>query len=184
MTIRTIQSLWTICTLLMTACATVPTTTKNSAVETPSLAVHFLKGQMLTTSPDGATPYGPPVEVLAKRTIDPARGEIVEESWHGKEHHKTLFRLRADTLSFDVSDGQKTFEGTVTFQTDDWLRGSVTYDIKMLDHSGAITGTGIWAGDTYSTNKLFSDPTGTPRARMTETLKIITQEDFLASIPK
>jgi hypothetical protein len=184
MTFRTIQYLSIICTILMTACATGPTTTNNSAVETPSLAVHYLRGQMLTSSPDGATPYGPAVEVLAKRTTDLARGEIVEDSWHGKEHHKTFFRLRAGTLVFDVSDEKKTFEGTVTFQTRDWLRGSVSYDIKMLDHSGTITGTGTWAGDTYSTNKLFSDPTGTPRARMTETLKIVAKEDFLASIPK
>lgn len=184
MTIRMIQTLSINCMILMTACAPVHMNTQSSVVETPSLAVHYLKGQMLTTSPDGAAPYGPPVEVLAKRTIDRARGVIVEDSWHGKEHHKTLFRLRADTLSFDVSDSKKTFEGTVTLQTDDWQRGTVIYDIKMLDHSGTITGTGIWAGDTYSTNKLFSDPTGTPRARMTETLKIITKKDFLHSIPK
>ena len=139
---------------------------------------------MLTTSPDSATRYGPPVEVLAKRTIDRARGEIVEDSGHGKEHHKTLFRLRAGTLVFDVSDEKKTFEGTVTFQTRDWLRGSVSYDIKMLDHSGTITGPATWADNTSSTNKLFSDPTGTPRARMTETPKTVAEEDFLASIPK
>ena len=121
---------------------------------------------------------------MAKRTIDQASGQIVEDSWHGEEHHKTLFKVRSGTAVFDVSDEKKTFEGTVTFQTNDWLRGSVSYDIKILDQSGTITGTGVWAEDTYTTNKLFSDPTGTPRARMTETLTIITKEDFLASIPK
>ena len=171
-------------TIVMMGCATANPNVETKVADEPSATIQYLKGQMFTTSPDGATPYGPPVDVLAKRTIDPARGEIVEDTWHGKEHHKTLFRLRADTLSFDVSDEKKTFEGVVTFQSDDWLRGSVNYAIELLDQSGTITGTGTWAGDTYSTNKLFSDPTGTPRARMTERLQTITEEDFVASTPK
>jgi hypothetical protein len=66
-------------------------------------------------------PTGLPFEVVAKRTVDQSSGEIVEDSWHGKELHKTLFRLRAGTLVFGVSDENMTFEGTVTSQTKDWL---------------------------------------------------------------
>ena len=170
--------------VVMMACATVKKNIETKSTNKPSVTIQYLKGKMFTTSPDGTTPYGPPVEVLAKRTVNPDNGEIVEDTWHGKEYHKTLFRLRADTLSFDVTDEKKTFEGTVTFLSDDLLRGSVVYEIKMLDHSGTLTGTGTWAGGTYSTKKLFSDPTGTPRARMTETLQTVTKEVFLLSIPK
>jgi hypothetical protein len=54
----------------------------------------------------------------------------------------------------------------------------------MLDQSGTITGTGTWSGDTYNTNKLFSDPTGTAQARMTESLRVITEDEFLNATPK
>ena len=50
----------------------------------PSMTIQYLKGKMVTTSPDGATRTGP-VEVLAKRTLNPDNGEIVEDTWHGKE---------------------------------------------------------------------------------------------------
>ena len=103
----------------MMGCVVANPNVETKVADEPSATIQYLKGQMFTTSPDGATSYGPPVDVLAKRTIDPARGEIVEDTWHGKEHHKTHFRLRADTLSFDVSDEKKTFEGVVTFQSDD-----------------------------------------------------------------
>ena len=146
--------------------------------------VQYLKGQMNTTSPDGTVTYGPPVQVSAKRTIDPGNNTIVEDTWHDQENHKTLATLRPGTLIFDVSDEAKTFEGTITFQTEDWLLGSLTYNINMADGSGTLTGTGVWEGDTYKTNKMFSDPTGTPSAKITETLTIITEEEFLAAIPK
>ena len=183
MEFRRVRALFFACTMFM-GCATMNTTTDTKLAEKPTTTIQYLKGQMITTSPDGSTPFGPPVQVLAKRTIDSTRGEIVEDTWHGKEQHKTILRLRAGSFSFDASDENKTFEGLMTFQSDDWLRGSVTYNIKMVDHSGTITGTGAWSGDTYSTNKLFADPSGTPRARMTETLQTITKEEFLASIPK
>jgi hypothetical protein len=176
-----------ICLIFMVvagACASAPPSAVDPATSSLSPVVQYLKGKMMTTSPDGAIPYGPPSEVLAKRTIDQASGTIVENSWHGKEEHKTMFVLRSGTMVFDVGDETKTFEGTVILKTKDWLRGSVSYDIKMLDQSGTLTGTGEWTGDTYSTNKLFLDSSGTAKARMTETLKLITEADFLAAIPK
>ena len=92
--------------------------------------------------------------------------------------------LRAGTTNFDANDEKNSFAGTLTFESQDWLRGGVTYDITMTDKSGTIRGTGAWDGDTYRTSKVFSDPTGTPRAKMSESLTLITEAEFLALTPK
>jgi hypothetical protein len=60
---------------------------KAAAADKATQTVQFLKGQAVTTSPDGKTPYGPPVVVVAKQTIQ--RDGIVEDTWHGAEGHKT-----------------------------------------------------------------------------------------------
>jgi hypothetical protein len=160
------------------------TTTQPDKAQAKAVIVQYLKGQMLTTSPDGKTPYGPPIQVVAKRTIDSAAGTLIEDSWHGAEHHTSSFTLRAGTLIFDVSDKKKTFQGTMTFKTKNWLRGTVTYDIKMIKNPGTVTGTGSWMNDAYHTNKIFSDSAGTPRAKITEKLTVITRKVFYASRPK
>ncbi|MEE2779364.1 MAG: hypothetical protein VYE15_02495 [Myxococcota bacterium] len=188
MTLRIAHALALFCLMAMAGCATAPASTQESVTETtaeaPAVAVQYLQGEMVTTSPDGATPFGPPTPVIVKRVIDGAKGQILEDSWHGGEHHKSTMTLRAGTLIFDATNDKKTYEGTMTFATEDWLRGSVTYDIKMSDQSGTLTGTGAWEGDTYNTVKVFSDPTGTPQAKMTEALTIITEEAFNAAAPK
>ena len=149
-----------------------------------ALKVQYLKGQLITTSPDGATPYGPPVSVLAKRIIDAKKGTIVEETWHGPEARSTTLVRRPETLIFDASDAEKSFTGTLTFQSEDWVRAEVTYDIAMSDNSGKISGKGVWSGDTYTTTKVFSDPSGAARAKMTETLQVVSETDFAAALPK
>ena len=181
---RIIQCLALVFSLCLMACAATHVTSGSITHDASSPTIQFLKGQMLTTSPDGETPYGPPVDVIARRAIDAAKGLIVEDSWHGGEHHRTTMTLRAGTSIFDAHDDKKTFEGTLTFEDSDWLRGGVTYDIALSDQSGTITGTGDWEGDTYRTTKVFSDPTGVQRAKMSETLTLITEAEFDAARAK
>ncbi len=136
---------------------------------------------MVTTSPDGSQVYGPPVAVLAKRVIDVQNGTIVEDSWHDGEHHHSIFTLQAGTQVFDVRDEGDTFKGTVTYAAADWTQSAATYAIEMTDGSGAIAGTGLWKDGVYETDKVFSDPTKTPQARIKESLKLISKNAFEAA---
>jgi hypothetical protein len=165
------------CSLLVAGCATSRHVEGEKAAPASS-TTQYLVGEATSTSPDGSTPYGPPVAVRATRQIDADGGEIVEDSWHGAEHHRSLFKQRPDTLVFDVRDEGDSFKGTITFGSADLSKASVTYAIEMTDGSGSLHGTGSWNGNTYSTNKMFSDPTGTPRARIRETLTLVTKGAF------
>ena len=170
--------------LLLMACGTSNTTMDTPAATAPEVVIQYMQGRMQTSSPDGATPYGPPLDVLVKRTVDEANGSIVEESWHGTEARISRLTLRSGTLIFDATDDANSFSGTMTFETQDWLKGNVTYDINMTDNSGRLTGTGTWSEETYSTDKLFSDPSGAPQAKIVESLTLISEAEFLAARPE
>ena len=138
-------------------------------------------GESIQTSPDGATPFGPPIQVRGMRKINTAEGTIIERSWHQGKHYTSLKTRQGDTNTFELSDEGNTYSGTVTFASEDWARASMTYDIKMNDGSGTLTGTGSWEGDRYTTHKIFSDPTGTPQVRIVDNLKLVTKEAFEAA---
>ncbi len=59
--IRPLLFMGTMVMMVMMGCATVKPNIETKAADEPSTAIQYFKGQMSTTSPDGATPYGPPV---------------------------------------------------------------------------------------------------------------------------
>ena len=142
----------------------------------------YLRGTSTTTSPEGI--LFEEVEVLVKRTITYAAGTIVEETLHGAEPRRTLFTLRPGTLIFNVSDEANTFTGTVSFASGDWLSSDVTYNITLTgQYPGSLTGTGVWVGDTYTTDKAFANADGVVEARIAEVLRVIQEEEYSASLP-
>ncbi|MGB0590637.1 MAG: hypothetical protein ACPGU1_13245 [Myxococcota bacterium] len=163
--------------LLSHGCATTHHVEATEAAATSS-TTQYLVGEASSSSPDGKTPFGPPIAVRASREINLTAGTIVEHSWHRGEHHQSFFTRRGETLVFDVRNEKDSYHGTVTFSSADIAKASVTYNIAMTDGSGTLTGTGAWSGHTYRTDKIFSDPTGTPRARINETLTMVTKKAF------
>mgnify|MGYP007063409567 CR=1 FL=1 len=157
------------------------------AAETTQAAetVQHLRGEAITTSPDGATPYGPPKAILARWVMSAGGDALVEDAWHGADHFRSVFTRRPGGLVYDVADDAKTFNGTVTFAvTPEGAggdRAAMTYEIRMTDGSGTLTGTAEWEADVLKTDKLFSDGTQTARARIRESLKVITQAEFDAA---
>jgi len=140
--------------------------------------VQYLQGTSTTTSPDGNIVYEE-VDVLAKRTMDFAAGSIVEDTLHGDELRKTFFTQQPGTLIFDVTDEEGTFSGTVVFETEDWAGSNVTYDFELFgDFPGTLTGTGVWEGDTYTTDKEFANEAGVLEAKIEEVLTVISEEDY------
>ncbi|MFN3202356.1 MAG: hypothetical protein ACE366_28415 [Bradymonadia bacterium] len=140
--------------------------------------VQYLKGELVTTSPDGKRAFGPPVTVLAMRTVDPASGTITEQTRHGVEARTTTLQRQGETNTFEATDKAGSFKGTIAFGGADWAMGAATYQISMSDGSGTITGQGTWADKTYVTEKVFSDPKGTPRAKMVERLTLVSKAEY------
>ncbi|MBU1239196.1 hypothetical protein KKF84_07195 [Myxococcota bacterium] len=78
--------------------------------------------------------------------------------------------------NYSAGDAQGTFTGTVTF-----TNAALTawaYNITMKNGSGSIKGRGWLDKEGLRTEKIFSDPRGTPRARIVETLKEITAAEY------
>ncbi len=145
-------------------------------------AVQYFMGQTATTSPDESTPYGPPKALVARWVMNGSGDRIVEDTWHGGEHFRSVFIRRPNTLVFDVNDDGKVFSGTVTFAITtgkgQWNRSAMTYALKMLDGSGTVTGSAQWEDDVLKTNKVFSDPANVPKARIRDSLQVITKDEF------
>lgn len=139
-------------------------------------------GESATTSPDGSTPYGPPKFVVARWVMEASGNRLVEDTWHSGEHFRSVFVRRPNTLIFDVADDGKIFSGTVTFaiapDTGQWNRSAMTYALKMLDGSGTVTGTARWDGDALKTNKVFADPANVAKARIRDSLQVISKDEF------
>ena len=179
--------------LALSACAPTQHATKlkvaqvslaSAQKEGPRVVYQYLKGLLETTSHDGKIPYGPFLTVLVKRSVDFDKGLIIEETWHHLEHRETRLVRRPGTLIFDASDREKSFEGTLTFASEDWLRANVVYDISSPELFGTLKGTGTWSGDTYTTQKVLYDPTNTPSTKMKETLTLISEEEYQDALPK
>jgi len=99
-------------------------------------SIQYLQGTSETTSPDGSVTYET-VDVLAQRTIDSVAGTIVEHTVHGDEIRRTFFTLQPGTSTFDVTDEENSFSGTVAFESDDWVSSNVTYDLEVFgDYPG------------------------------------------------
>ena len=168
---------------LLAACASGPATQTESAPATAPAAKQapaptYYSGAVMTTSPDGEQPLGPPVKVLAKRQLLPAENKIVEEVWHSGRHIVTTL-LRKEGGLFSASDAGGSFSGTLTFSGDDWDWSAWTYDIQLSDGSGKISGRGAKTDEgRLIIEKLFIDAAGAPKARILEDHKAISPEEF------
>jgi len=183
MHLRFLHTTATACLLTFLGCSS-NEATDDTANEETGPQFQYLQGTSETTSPNGAMIYEE-VDVLAKKTIDSIAGTIVEDTLHGDEARKTFFTLQPGTLIFDVTDEENSFSGTVTFESDDWAKSNLTYNLELFgDYPGTLTGTGTWEADTYITDKEFADPEGVVQARTTEELTLITEEEYSAALPE
>ncbi len=73
----------------------------------------------------------------------------------------------------------------MTFEADDWATSDVTYDLEIFgQYPGTITGSGVWEADTYITDKVFTNSSGTVEARTTEVLTLIGEDEYSTALPK
>ena len=145
--------------------------------DAPAREVTYFEGTSTTTSPDGTTPFGPPVAVIVRRTVDPAAKTIEEYVVHPGEEHPATMTQREGAV-FAVVDPKGAFSGTLTYQGPAWRYIGWTYDIQMTDGSGAIKGRGEASASAIKTEKQFVDPTGTPRVLIREDLRAIDEGTF------
>ncbi len=181
---RLLSASATICLLTTLGCSDQADSSSADGDENGGPYVQYLQGTFETTSPDGGMTYEA-VDVLAKKTIDSAAGTIVEYTLHGDEFRTTFFTQRPGTLIFDVTDEENTFSGTMTYEADDWATSDVTYDLEIFgQYPGTITGSGVWEADTYITDKVFTNSSGTVEARTTEVLTLIGEDEYSTALPK
>lgn len=164
--------------LVLIACGAatsdVPTT---HAEEHAATSVRYYEGTSTTTSPDGATPYGPPVAVLVRRQVDPAAQRIEEHVINeGRAFPTTLRQTQGE--EFSASDEGETFHGTVTFSGPDWAWTSWTYDLTMSDGSGTLRGSGTLSAEGIDTEKMFHGPDGSAQALIVEHLRPIDEATY------
>lgn len=163
--------------------------TTAASASVPEASVHYYKGKVTTTSPDGKTPYGPPTDTVVRRAVDPNAGTIVEDVVSAGSEYPTTMRRIGETSAFEASDGT-TFSGTLNFAGPEWQWDSWTYALAMSDKSGTITGTGRIENGTITTEKLFTPPNGKPSARIVDSLAPSSAEEFerekarLLALPK
>jgi hypothetical protein len=166
--------------LITCACGSAPTSPASPEAPAAAPAQHseiaYYEGTTTATSPDGSTPFGPPIPVIVRRTIDPAAKTIEEYVVNPGEEHPATMTQRAGDV-FSVSDPKGEFTGTLTFAGPAWHYTSWTYDIK-IGTTGSITGHGEVSAAALKTEKQFIDAGGTPRARMTDDLHAIDKATF------
>ena len=135
-------------------------------------------GTVRVTSPEGSTPFGPPRPGLVARTVDSARGTIVETVLDDGALRTTTLTRRGETNVFDASDSEKTFSGTLTFSGTPWAWTGWTYALSMTDGSGTIEGTATIDDATLQTEKYFVSPDGERRARIVDDMKVIDKDEY------
>lgn len=165
--------------LVFAACAGTKTATPAEPVPAsePAREVVYYEGTSATTSPDGATPFGPPVTVVVRRTTDPTTKTIDEYVVHPGEEHPATMTLQEGAV-FAATDPKGSFKGTITYSGPAWHYTGWTYNIALTDGSGTITGTGEATATTMKTDKQFVDAGGTPRARIREDFHVIDEATF------
>ncbi len=141
-------------------------------------ATTWYGGTMTVTSADGATPYGPPKPALVARTVDAAKGEIVEVVVDDGALRTTTLHREGATQAFSATDTAKSFTGTVTMTGDAWSFTGWSYDLTMADGSGKIAGTATIGADGIRTEKFFIAPDGHKQVKIVDALAPITQADY------
>ncbi len=144
------------------------------------VAVSYYSGEMLTTSPDGSIPYGPPKKSLVKRTIDTKNHTITELVYHGNKVFEARMVRDDGPLDYKASDPDGSYSGTISFVGQNVKKSDWTYDLKMSDGSGSITGEGKIDAKSIETTKYFTDPSGEKQVRITDQLTRISRGDFEA----
>jgi hypothetical protein len=151
------------------------------AVSAEGVEEYFI-GSVSTTSPDGATPFGPAKDSVARRAISADRNTIEEQVFYGGKLQRTVLTRTPGTSTWAAKDDAGTFSGTINAEGPDELRWTKwTYQIEMADRSGVISGSGERSADGFTTGKLFSAG-GAPRAKITETYRTATKLDFEAKL--
>jgi hypothetical protein len=152
------------------------------AVTTPTTdEVRYYVGTYATMSPDGKQPYGPLVPVVGKRTLKKNEGLILEVLDMPKRHFEVAL-TRTEGNTFTGTDKKKTWTGTIVYSGADWQWNTWTYVIKLTDGSGTLKGKGSLENGKMETDKLFYDPSGTPKARMLESLNVATAAEYEAKL--
>ncbi|MCA9615062.1 MAG: hypothetical protein KC586_20035, partial [Myxococcales bacterium] len=142
------------------------------------LPVELFVGERVTTSPDGSVPYGPPAPTVARRVYDADHHRVLEDVFYDGSLHRTTLELDLAASSCSATDEASSFEGTIHFRGDDPFRWeSWTYDLRMSDGSGTITGEGARSAEGFHSTKTFSAG-GEPRARIRETFRQVEQAEF------
>ncbi|HEY1100100.1 MAG TPA: hypothetical protein VGF99_14280 [Myxococcota bacterium] len=171
------------------SCSTTPSTSSSSSSSssttspTPAattlpaaVTTTYYAGTVTVTSPDGATPYGPPTATAVMRIVDEVAGTITEVTIDDGKRRTTTLKRRGDTDVFDASDDAGSFGGTVTFSSTGW-----SYALTMTDKSGTITGTATLTPTTLTTAKLFAGPDGAPRAKIVDALTRIDEARYTST---
>lgn len=147
----------------------------------PERSVTYFEGTSVTSSPDGATAYGPPTAVLVRRTVDPTARTIEEYVVHPGEAFPTTMR-QLDGAVFSARDAAGSFSGSLTYEGPAWAFTGWDYDLAMTDGSGKIVGHGAATAGAITTDKRFVDPSGTLRARIREDLRAIDEARYRARV--
>ncbi len=143
----------------------------------------YYAGKVITTSPDGSTPYGPAKFSLVKRSLDQKNKRITEwVSQDGKVFDTKLIQQNNSAV-FNAQDSAKTFSGILTFSGDNWKWNSWIYDITMTDGSGKISGKGFLTNEGIKTEKYFTKG-NIAVVKITEDLKEINYEEFIKQTKK
>jgi hypothetical protein len=163
-----------------TAAACVPRGAAPLVAGAPRAAsVEWFVGTMTTTSPDGATPYGPPARVAARRAVDPARGAIEEQVVHpGEALPTTTLRRVAGSNRFEATDAAGSFTGTLELRGPEWAWDAWSYDLSMADGSGRLRGEGKLTAAGLETEKIFHAPDGRAVVRIVERLERVDAAAF------
>jgi hypothetical protein len=158
----------------------VVSTTKDSN-KSGSDEILYYTGTYATTSPDGKTPFGPPIAIVAKRTLQKDKNLILEVLDMPKKHFEVIL-TRTKGGSFTGTDQEKSWTGLIVYFGPEWKWNEWTYDIKLSDGSGTLKGKGSLTAGILKTEKIFYDLKGTPQARILETLIATTAKEYATQL--
>ena len=83
---------------------------------------------IVTSSIDGATTFGPPVSVLVYRVVDPEKSRVIEIVHQRGKAFVTVMK-RTNGLIFNAQDTENSFQGTLTYS--DESLSAWSYDINV-----------------------------------------------------
>lgn len=138
-------------------------------------------GTSQASSPDGKTPYGPPTVAMAMRTVRSDDGIITETVLDRGVLRTVMMQREEGSARFAVKEADS-FGGHLDFAGHDTQLDGWSYAITMADGSGNLSGVASVAGESMSTDKVFADPGGTPRARIRETFAKVDRDAFWAKL--